>query len=138
MKISSPILFGACLWAAATAALPAATRPAGCPTTFNPGSFTKGTFFTNFNNSCYLVPFSVGNGTGGEAGDTNSLYNKIYFNINPSIPPYQFIIVGTFPNARYFSVTLYDNHSAVIQNMTDVNIAPLTPNDVNQIGRAHV
>ncbi|MGA2135020.1 MAG: hypothetical protein ABSH50_22270 [Bryobacteraceae bacterium] len=123
---------GGCLLSVGLAATPATTKIAKtCPTTFNPGSFTKGNFFTNFDNSCYLIPFSTGNGSGGEAGDLNSLYNKIYFKGTSTIPPYQFIIVGQFPNARYFSVGLYDNHSAIIQNLTDANIAPLTSSEIN-------
>jgi hypothetical protein len=93
---------------------------------------------SNFNNVCYLIPFATGNGSGGEQGDLNSIYNKLYFNINsptagapPPIPPYELIILGPFPNSRYFSLGLYDSHSAITQNLTDVNIVPLTPNDIN-------
>jgi hypothetical protein len=39
--------------------------------------------------------------------------------------------MGEFPNSRYFSIALYDNHSAFTQNLTDVNIVPLTSNDIN-------
>lgn len=133
MKILIQTVSAACLIGLGAVSLPAATRPPKtCPTTFNPGSFTSGDFFTNFNNSCYLIAFSTGNGAGGQQGDLNSLYNKIYFKgTSTSIPPYQLIIVGQFPNARYFSVALYDNHSAITQNLTDVNIVPLTSKQVN-------
>jgi len=132
MKIPIYTFFATCLIGVGTAGLSAATRPPkSCPTTFNPGSFTSGDFFTNFNNNCYLISFSTGNGAGGQEGDLNSIYNKIYFKANSTIPPYQLIIVGQFPNARYFSVALYDNHSAIIQNLTDVNIVPLTSKQIN-------
>jgi hypothetical protein len=124
-------LLGVCLLSASFAWLPAGAYARNCPTTFNPSSFTKGNFFSNFNNSCYLIPFSTGNGSGGEQGDLNSVYNKLYFNINSAIPPYELIIVGEFPNARYFSVGIYDNHSAATQNLSDVDIVPLTSSDVN-------
>ncbi len=113
------------------ACLPVAFAAKTCPTQFNPGSFTKGDFFRNFDNSCYLVPLSAGNGGGGQQGDLNSIYNKLYFTINPNIPPYQLILVGEFPNARYFSIGLYDNHSAMIENLTDVTVVPLTSDYIN-------
>jgi hypothetical protein len=112
----------------------------GLPTHFTGNEFPKGNFFSNFNNSCYLIPFASGNGSGGEQGDLNSLYNKLYFNscpagatkcINPNLPPYELIVLGQFPNSRYFSIAMYDNHSALIQNLSDVNLVPLTSNDIN-------
>lgn len=114
----------------------------GLPTHFTGGEFPTGNFFSNFDNNCYLIPFSSGNGSGGEQGDLNSLYNKIFFNacpaganplncINPNLPPYELIILGEFTNARYFSISLYDNHSALAQNISDVNIVPLTSKDIN-------
>ena len=132
MKLLNRTLFRLGLLAAGVASLQAASATkTSCPTTFNPGSFTKGNFFTNFDNSCYLIPFSTGTGSSGEAGDLNSLYNKIYYNISSSLPPYQLIIIDDFPNARYFSVSVYDNHSAIIHNLTDVNIVPLTSSTIN-------
>jgi hypothetical protein len=125
-------LFGACLLFAAFVWLPAgAYGAAKCPTTFNPKSFTKGDFFSNFNNSCYLIAFSTGNGSGSEQGDLDSVYNKLFFRISQNLPPYQLIIIGDFPNARYFSVGLYDNHSAITQNLSDVDVVPLTSGDIN-------
>jgi hypothetical protein len=102
-----------------------------CPTQFDPGSFTQGDFFSNFDNNCYFVPFSTGHGSGKQWGDLNSVYNKIYFQVNASIPPYQLIIVGDFPNSRYFSVAINDEHSAVSQSLADVDIVPLTAGYIN-------
>jgi len=121
----------ACLISAALAWLPAPVRANTCPTQFNPGSFTKGNFFTNFDNKCYFIDFITGHGAGSEWGDLNSEYNKIFFKIDPTIPPYQLIIVGDFPNARYFSIDINDNHSAISQSLIDINVAPLTAADVN-------
>jgi hypothetical protein len=109
----------------------------GLPTQFNGNEFPKGNFISNFNNSCYLIPFSTGNGSTSEQGDLNSVYNKLYFNINlpgvaaPNIPPYELIILGDFPNARYFSIGLYDDHSAITQNLKDIDLVPLTSSDIN-------
>jgi hypothetical protein len=133
----------ACLFLAGFCWLPAGARAENCsglPTSFTGNQFPKGNFFTNFDNSCYLIPFSTGNGGTSEQGDLNSIYNKLFFNacpagatncINPNLPPYELIILGQFPNSRYFSISLYDNHSAITQNLTDVNVMPLTSGDIN-------
>jgi len=135
----------ACLFLAALFWLPVgaiAENCTGLPTSFTGNQFPKGNFFSNFNNNCYLIPFSTGNGSGSEQGDLNSVYNKLFFNacpagapanhcINPNLPPYELIILGEFPNSRYFSIGLYDNHSSITQNLTDENIVPLTANDIN-------
>lgn len=102
-----------------------------CPTQFNPGSFTKGNFFSNFDNKCYFVDFSTGHGANSQWGDLDTEYNKIFFRIDPTIPPYQLIIVGAFPNARYFSIDINDDHSAISQSLVDVNVVPLTAGGVN-------
>jgi hypothetical protein len=133
-------LLSACFLCIVIAWWPAGAHAKNCPTTFNPQSFTSGDFFSNFDNSCYLVAFSTGNGSGSEAGDLNSVYNKLYFRINPSIPPYQLIIVGEYPNARYSAIGFYDSHSGITQNLSDVEIVPLTSHDINpfQPGVAYV
>jgi hypothetical protein len=126
----------------------------GLPTQFNGNEFPKGDFLSNFNNNCYLIPFSTGIG-GVSQGDTNSVYNRLYFEQCPlneaaangtacgtgaTIPPFELIILGEFPNARYFSISLYDNHSAITSDIEDVNIVPLTSSDINpyQPGVAYV
>jgi hypothetical protein len=128
---------------AAICGLPArasAENCSGLPTQFDGNQFAKGDFFTNFDNSCYLIPFATGDGSGGEKGDLNSVYNKMYFNINPDISPYELVILGGFPNARYFSIAFYDNHSAITQSVSDLNVVPLTSSDINpfQPGAAFV
>jgi len=123
--------------------MPGNATPANCsglPTSFPGGQFTTGTFFTNFNNSCYAVAFATGIGSAGKVGeyaDLNSVYSQIYFKVNPK---YQLIIVGTFPQARYFSITAYDEHEAISQVITDSSIVPLTSAFINPFvpGSAYV
>jgi hypothetical protein len=71
----------------------------GLPTQFSGNPFPTGDFFSNFNNDCYTIAFSTGNGANGQEGDMNSIYSRLYFNVNPAMPPYQLIIIGTFPNS---------------------------------------
>ncbi|HXM43041.1 MAG TPA: hypothetical protein VN924_17435 [Bryobacteraceae bacterium] len=97
------------------------------PTTFTGNQFPKGNFFGNFDNSCYLIPFTTGTGAS-SGGDLNSIYAKIFYKVNPA---YQLIVVGTFPNARYFSITDYDMHSAPAQFIVDQDIVPLTSSYIN-------
>ena len=99
----------------------------GLPTSFTGNEFPKGDFFSNFNNPCYLIPMSTGHGTG-EWGDLNSTYFSMFFKVDPR---YQLILVGTFLNARYMSVTLNDSHYAWVQSLPDANIAPLTSASIN-------
>jgi len=97
------------------------------PTSFTGTQFPTGDFFTNFDNTCYQIPFATGGG-GSQAGDLNSIYSKIWYKVNPA---YQLIIVGDFPNARYFSITNYDAHSAPAQFILDQDIVPLTSSYIN-------
>ncbi|MFN7992189.1 MAG: hypothetical protein U0Q18_01220 [Bryobacteraceae bacterium] len=101
----------------------AATDCSNLPTQFTGNEFPTGDFFTNFNNTCYTIRLPQGDGTGGNSGDVNSTYNKIFFKVDPR---YELILLGEYPNARYFSVSLYDEHSATSQWITDENIAPLS------------
>src|ERR1700674_4852845 len=79
---------------------------AGLPTSFNGGEFPTGDFIGNFDNDCYTIHLGTGIGAI-EYGDLNAEYFQLYFKVDPR---YQLIVVGTFPNARYFSATLYDSH----------------------------
>jgi hypothetical protein len=108
----------------------------GLPTSFTGTQFTTGNFFSNFNNPCYTI--ALGMGTGDTYfGDLNATYFQAYFEVNPQ---YQLIVLGTFPNARYFSVSLYDAHSAPTQSILDANIVPLTSAYINpyEPGTAYV
>ena len=95
------LVMGLC-WTAGNAA---AIDCSGLPTSFPGGQFPTGNFFSNFDNPCYTIAFATGIGSAGKVGeyaDLNSLYNQIYFKVNPK---YQLIILGSFPQARFFSVT---------------------------------
>jgi hypothetical protein len=108
----------------------------GLPTSFNGNEFPTGNFFSNFDNPCYTIP--LGSGTGGTLyGDLNATYFEAYFLVNPR---YQLIVLGDFPNSRYFSVSLYDAHSAPSQSILDANIVPLTSRYINpyEPGTAYV
>ncbi len=97
------------------------------PTSFGGNEFPTGDFFSNFNNSCYTIALSHGNGET-LYGDLNAKYYLMYYKVDPR---YQLILVSAFPNARYYSVVLYDEHSALSQNILDTSIVPLTPNYAN-------
>jgi hypothetical protein len=107
------------------------------PIEFTGNEFPSGNFFSNFNNSCYLISFATSAGQGTEGSDLNSQYYKMFYKVDPS---YEIVILGTFPNARYFSITDYDAHGAPAQFALDANIVPLTSAYVNpfQLGAAFV
>ncbi len=91
----------------------------GCnnPPAIDPGK----DFLGNFNNSCYALPFSASSGRS-HAGDLNAKYGLIYYKVTPG---YELILTGTFANARFFSVTVYDSHLAETSGMLDQAIQPL-------------
>jgi len=117
------LLLGICLAPGSAQAVDCANLP----TSFSGGEFPTGDFFTNFNNPCYTIPLASGNGAS-QYGDLNATYFQMYYR---AIPGYELVLVGTYPNARYFSVTLYDEHSALSQSMVDANIVPLTSQYIN-------
>jgi hypothetical protein len=117
------LLAGLCLFTSIANAIDCS----GLPTSFTGNQFPTGNFFSNFDNPCYTI--ALGKGTGGtNFGDLNATYFEAYFKVNPQ---YQLIILGAFPNARYFSVSLYDAHSAPAQSILDANIVPLTSAYIN-------
>jgi hypothetical protein len=99
----------------------------GLPTSFTGNEFPKGNFFSNFDNPCYTISLASGHGSA-EWGDLNATYFQAYFKVDPR---YQLIVLGTFPNSRYFSVVLYDSHFGFAQSNEDANIVPLTPQYIN-------
>ncbi len=100
----------------------------GLPTQFDGDEFPSGNFFTNFNTPCYTIPFATGKGQNGLGGDLNTKYRLVFFKVDPR---YELIILGTFPNARAFSITAYDEHSAISEYILDTNIVPLTARYTN-------
>jgi sugar lactone lactonase YvrE len=52
----------------------------------------------------------------------------MYYKVNPR---YQLIILGNFPNARYFAITTNDDHNAFSQYILDADIVPSTSSYIN-------
>jgi len=118
-----------CLWLG-VALLPTIAYGIDCsglPTSFGGDEFPSGNFVSNFDNPCYLIPLGSGQG-GNRGGDLDAVYDKISYKVDPR---YQLIILGTFENSRYFSITAYDDHGAIGQSILDTNIVPLTTQFVN-------
>jgi len=103
------------------------TDCSGLPTSFNGNQFPKGDFFSNFDNPCYTIRLGTGYGSV-EYGDLNAVYYQMFFKVDPQ---YQLILVGTFPNTRYFSISLNDAHKALSQSILDTDIVPLTSHYIN-------
>jgi len=99
----------------------------GLPTSFTGNEFPTGDFFGNFDNSCYKIRLGAGNGSL-EYGDLNAVYYQMFFKVDPR---YELILMGDFPNTRYFSISLNDAHSALSQSILDKNIVPLTAEYIN-------
>ena len=120
------LVVSSCLFAPAAYAI----NCSGLPTSFTGNEFPKGNFFSNFNNPCYLINLrgGGGNGNGGAGSDLNAVYWEIYYKVDPR---YQLIILGEYPNARYFSVTAYDSHDSISQTILDTDIVPVVSYQVN-------
>ena len=99
----------------------------GLPTSFTGNEFPTGDFFGNFQNPCYTIRLATGTGNV-EYGDLNAEYYQMFFKVDPR---YQLILVGSFPNTRYFSISLNDEHEALSQAILDTSIVPLTSQYVN-------
>jgi hypothetical protein len=84
-------------------------------------------FTANFNNSCYALSFTGSSG-GGSGGDSNATYKQVFYQVNPG---YQLVVLGTFPNARFMSVSLYDGHSTLLSALFDYQIPPLSNSMTN-------
>lgn len=87
-------------------------------------------FFRNFDNPCYAFTFANSAG-GGFAGDSNAGYGLAYFRVNPR---YEFIVYGVYPQTRYYSIAVNDDHIALTSSIYDQQIQPLTALDTNPYG----
>jgi hypothetical protein len=97
----------------------------GCPTNTHKG------FFENFNNSTYQIPLSSGSG---QDSDLNAVYSHLYYSIknlenlvDTGVLTHwvELILVGSFPDARYFSITGNDMHYASTQHLADADMDPV-------------
>jgi hypothetical protein len=101
--------------------------PAGVDT--NPSGTS---FFSSFANSKYEIPMLYGNGANVN-GDLNSTYFQMFYSITNlntwmaahNYCPVELIVVGTFSDVRYFSVTDNDMHYAATQHLADADIDPV-------------
>ena len=91
------------------------------------------TFFQNFLNKDYAKKLDVF--SGGGFGDANANYAEFSIRINPGQEVY---MVGEFPNARFMSVTVTDDHGAVIATMADLKIKPLSASHINPFKTVHL
>lgn len=76
-------------------------------------------FFDNYLKPEYLVPVTDFPASSG--GDLNLTYYQVQL---PRFTNGEVLIVGEFPRARYFSITAYDDHGAVIGKIDDKDIVP--------------
>src|SRR5450755_403953 len=117
-------------------ALPATAQNAPCSLPLNSGVKTpaNGTFESNFilNGSLefdYGVAINASNGANA-GGDLNSSYAQLFYSINNlnniwiknGWCPIELVIAGTYPNARYFSVTVNDMHYSATHHLADLAI----------------
>jgi hypothetical protein len=91
--------------------------------TINP----RADFVANFNKPCYALPLTSGNGLN-LSGDANATYDELFYTVTPG---YELVILGTFPNGRFMSATVYDEHIAITSSMLDQKILPLNSTMIN-------
>jgi hypothetical protein len=84
-------------------------------------------FTANFNNPCYALTMTSSGGTiiGGEP---NVVYSQAYYQVAPG---YDLVVLGTFPNARFMSATLYDEHATPVGEILDYQMPPLGGSMIN-------
>ncbi len=79
-------------------------------------------FFANFlKQPAYYLPVFPLNGEQ-FGGDLTASYYQFYV---PASAGRELLILGEYPRARYFAVTVYDDHGAIIDTLYDAQIAPL-------------
>lgn len=61
-------------------------------------------------------------------GDLTANYDQAYIRNRNDL---ELLIVGEFPRARFFSITVYDDHGATLATLHDAELAPLRPDQQN-------
>ena len=90
-------------------------------------------FFASFANSTYEIPIPSGNGTNVNFGDLNATYFQMFYSITNlntwmaahNYCPVELILVGTFSDVRYLSITDNDMHYAATQHLADADVDPV-------------
>ena len=85
-------------------------------------------FVTDGNTGCYGIALTPNNGQGLQ-GDLNSTYFNVFYSIANALAlsssgQFELVLVGSFPNARYFSITNNDMHYTNAEHLTDFTIDP--------------
>jgi hypothetical protein len=117
-------------------ALPARAQDTTCINTGVTSQPSTGSFYSNFATSTQLQTYGIElipNNGNQLKGDTNSVYFGVYYSItnaltlmsNSGYCPFELVIVGNFPETRYFSVTDYDMHYSTAQHLLDADIDPV-------------
>jgi hypothetical protein len=98
---------------------------------------TSGNFFLNFASTQTQLDkygFELKPGSGNAAqGDENSIYSSFYYSITNAQTlmtasgycAFELVVVGKFPEVRYFSVADYDMHYAPAQHIADLDLDPV-------------
>ncbi|HUO28929.1 MAG TPA: hypothetical protein VMU80_06920 [Bryobacteraceae bacterium] len=141
---------------------PPCQLPAGSPSPVNQSPSNCSDFFNCFAGSAYETP--INSSLGADSGDLNSTYFELYYSIynlqtwmasgtstGSGLPycPVELVMVGTFPNARYFSVTVDDMHYAAAEHLADIAMDtaepksgsytnPFLPGNQYQAGQAYI
>lgn len=123
MRLTRYFCFPAvCIWSGLAFPAQAATSCATLPP-INPA---KG-FTGNFNNPCYALPFEGSSGST-HGGDSNAEYSEVYYQVTAG---YDLVVLGTFPNARFMSATVYDSHVTAVGEIMDYQMPPLGATMIN-------
>jgi len=98
----------------------------GC-TTLPPIDPTKN-FIQNFLNDCYAFSYPTTLSTGPNAGDLTETYAGFFYLVNPN---YEVILVGDFPQSKFFNIAVDDSHLFTQQSFYDAQLTPLSSSYVN-------
>jgi hypothetical protein len=84
-------------------------------------------FFGNFLKAEYLVPIYPLDPLAW-GGDLTGTYDQTAVATGDQV---ELLLLGEYPRARHFSITLYDEHGAIIDTLHDAQIKPFKPSDQN-------
>ena len=105
----------------------------GGHTLVNPVNGFYGNFATPALIGTYGYPMYTSPG-GGVGGDRNSTYYQLFYSISnaANIPcQLELVMVGTYPDARYFSLTDNDMHYSATEHLADFDVDPVSPSVTN-------